>query len=1240
MEKSESQIEFDEKEYLRKFDPIQMALWLQIVACHPNNGLYILRVEYLLGLLLSIPSKEFGKEIADYDSVFFLFENISEYYEELFSTFEDFEGYDQTKLIPLFFKRKKYFFFYGNLERPYEEWMRVTEIYFYNDTSKELLSLEEDMLSSLSFQTRLLNQMIVIEESFIKTDGFYVPSQIYFDKLNPLFKMGYQTLDESRMKPMKLGELVGCSADTVLNKTISTELFSSTYLKDGHDTYYFYPQTHTKILLDSGRRKMQKSSALSHAGYLSFKSRLSDLCLKFFGSYNCVAALLEKGSNENLIDGLIDFAVIVDSTKIFLFSACKYGFTEDISKILKKHTDYLIKLRKRIKNNEIIGIAEYDNRVPYGVYTKELEIWLIPVYEPLTFNLLAGFGDKSSDYDHIALYQHRDLRMVFEKIGDPFDFMKFVKEDDELKRKVTFNFMGEFMDKFSFYMGNGKSFSRSGVQFSGINFVPHIWSEEIFNELYEKHLDDIYEEIETKIPNFFNKIEKYKEGVYRVLNTAHLSGGYIIKWRTRFIWLYLPPFSLGLGSQELKFAADLVAPLLSAYLSDLENEFENFFSVVGIHNVVEFSVNVLPKSAIDKEKDFNFLKQYLRDLEKEKVIFKTMRVGSLYKVKTFIIFEPNTLFNLLGKDDNTGEKLLIKNFLKSLLFYAGYDLQSAEEKSESFVNLHIPLGKRGYSVQQLQIANPWVDDYENPIPMNETDVSVVNRQLSEFIIGNNIAQGDYTGKEAKEVNYKFYCFLQKMLEDELSQYSPTLIKFAYQQLELTEGAKTMRAIAYGMRAKGELNYDIHEAYRKEDSKNSELSLSIKHIIHSTLKIGGDGLKEIVTAEIWTKLLAISRVLIDTAEIYDYIQYDLRGHILRINHLYVVEDIEGDEAIDSESFVGTDARIKIDNAKRAYQKATEELPKYTKVEPYPESLNELNEAFKKDLGFSYDDLNFILYALSRMTLFTPGSSPITICTSKEIVEALKKADKLSITDETVLRVLGFLSLRYGMYDKSDLLSAADMMRKKERINVSPLIAIGSSTYLYGNEVVGNALKFWSKPAYGDFPFSTDNLPAIRNAITNIHRNADLELEKEAEIEAGKILGSENVEARVRNFKRLSDEFSRDEKCGEIDVLCVNPEKKVLHVFEVKNVKKGASPYYVRQNIKEFFEGDKSHYSKLLAKKEFVENNLPQILKHFKIESSIGWTVKEAFVTQRNYYAAYWKEKKVDFILVDELGNYLL
>jgi hypothetical protein len=106
--------------WMKNYNMQDLLKWIQCTSIHPNNAIYQTRFEFLLACVLSINGDQFrGNTLSRDDFKKF----IDKYYEdssEEMAYLEDFEPFEQNKLIPYYYNGEEKFIFYGVLERPYE----------------------------------------------------------------------------------------------------------------------------------------------------------------------------------------------------------------------------------------------------------------------------------------------------------------------------------------------------------------------------------------------------------------------------------------------------------------------------------------------------------------------------------------------------------------------------------------------------------------------------------------------------------------------------------------------------------------------------------------------------------------------------------------------------------------------------------------------------------------------------------------------------------------------------------------------------------------------------------------------------------------------------------------------------------------------------------------------------------------------------------------------------------------
>lgn len=1230
--KSKLSEDFEIVLFLKDYKQIELLLWLQIMLCHPSNTRYAVRIEYLIALILSIEPEKFKNKEVNREVVQSLILKSEETLSGYFMMMEDFEGFDQHKLIPFVFKGESYSFFYADYERPFEYLKQFVRIFIEEvDGSEEL---EELFVCSLNFQNKLLHTIINTEESKIIADGIYIPSDTYYASLVSLFSVDSQT------DFITMGYYSDKNEDELKQLCVQKKLHKHLFVKDEDGSLFFlYPQSHLFTLFEKGTFFLKQQKNYRESSISNFKKHVFNECSKFFTRPRYIPEILEAGTNKNLLNGQIDFACIVDTNKLLLFTTMDYSFEEDISDKMENTINTLLQIKDTILSNNIVGINEFADDEIHGFLTEYFEIICLPIFESSLHSQFLALKETSLK-ESIIPFTFNDLICVFDKIERPIDFIKFLREDSSLKKRTKIPLMGDFMDRFSYYISNGKSYMSSGRNIDYITFAPYEWAEMSMNELYEKYKDPVFVEIEKKFPYYFNTIESSSENIYRMVNSADLNGAYLVKFPSRSIWIYPPLNGFRLDGDNVKIAFDLLLPLFADNINKFCTEIEYILKIRQDYKI--YSVFILPKEYIEKTKEFKYLLPMLPELSNERpLVFKTYKYDD-GNIRTCIVYGKEEMLTLFGGSDNEGERYSMKEFFLSIhSFFHGSQEQSLNYATE-LIEKKMKLDTKGYSLEALGSENPRLFDYKLPIDFNDTDIAVANRKISEYLIKNKekYKPGVYEGEEAQKLNEELYNFLQKELEIELRQYPEHILHFCYAQLEINEGNRFKEGIRKGMQAKGKLKFDIKKTLLEDQQNEANLSLAIRHILHTILACDPSG-KKFINSEGWTYLLALSKIILDTTMIYDHINYSIKKYYVEITEDYLVVDREGDEIIDSLSFFSDKVDFKLESIKLKHEKAKEigNVTQPKEIVPMSKELKAVDDAILKDFGFHYDNLMFLLLALRRSNLQHEAHFPVTIVSLEEIRAFIKSVDKLQIDDRECDKIINCLSLSYDSFSERMSLIPSHMMRNKERINVSPFIKLNNGKILYGNEVVNISMKFWSQFISGESPFSLKDKPNLDKVVKEIHREIDLDFEKDVELKAINILGKENVEARLLNFRRISKDFKKQESCGEIDLLCINRKTKRIFVLDAKNVNTKINLYSIKQNFNDFFESKKSYYSKLEKKKRFVIDNLSKFLEYFEVSEMNGWEVISAFITTENLYAKYFKPIKVEFLLLEELEVFL-
>lgn len=1239
------------KDWMKSYNVRELFLWLQTTAVHPANQLFQARFELLLGLLFSIPPEKFnGKNLTRAE-----FENFIQAFEKKFSQhflmIEDWKPFGQLKLIPYFFDKRKYYFFYGALERPYEFLRQFENLYLIandEETYSEFVLIKQLFTLSIEFQSQVIKKLSQSDEAKIDSEQIYVPTQQFFDDISPLFQISPQQLyGLESLSVLDPGVFTHIGGEKIFEACIDHELFKTFYVcLSNNNNYLLIPQLQLEILYDIANiiiKSSPKEEQLKSLVFKNFISRLRKKCLQFFTVRRLLIQILQKDTNQNLAESA-DIIVRIDTNKIFLLKAAKHSFEIDSSKQVENALNELQKAIEAIKKEEVIGLHYFNNQVS-TVPVKEIEFWAVVVFENTTLNYKIKLP-RDINSNNIWTVNMMDLQGIFEFLPSCMSLIKFLKNDRELLNKSQV-VSADYLDRFAYYISNGESYSRAGISPHMLAFASHSWHDFYHEKLFEKYQDNVYELIEYEFPDTFNRVKQHSDNIYAVIDTGWLNGGLVVKYGEHLIWVMYPTNGFSSPEEEIKAYSGLIGPLYADYLNRLRDPLIKFFKKYNFHFQTKYYIAIYPASYVKRTKKLHFLKSYVSQLSKEHpLIVVTRRTSGFWNIRSCVIYDYQYLVDLFAPQENVGERFCFNQLIKSLIRF--FDKKASEGEvncmAEEFINKNIPLGIKGYSQEIFIIDNPKLDDYGRHEDLSKADIAKVSHEIAEFLAKNGEKPGEYHGAEVKRLNNLIFEFLQKKLENEIKRYNKSLLFYAYKEVELIEGRREASRIQLSMDASKYTEYDVVQRNIETTLEISCVANSAKYIIETVLKIGADGANTI-NDEAWHYLQAIAVVLHETTIISDYIHHDIVPHTLKISDLFEIEILRGQEVFDQKKFYRVKSEQEVGSAKQTFAKRKEILGRKQAevsgdVQPFPYLLQGANKAFKSQFGFFFDNFVTVLFALGRMNLFHRTHFPLSLISEQDLISKLRENIRYSLDETEMKKILNFASLNFSTYTPDEELIPTKLLRRKERLNLCPLVYLDSGEYLYGNQACLGAVHIWfNSISSADFPCALEENSPIDKALADLHQHLDKELEKKVEEVAKPVLGQDNVESTIDNFKRLSPSFPAKPDCGEIDLLAVNKSLKRIYILDAKNLNRRIRPYDIRQEMKKFFEGKKSYLTKLTKKEKFIQTNLKEILKHFSIQDDRGWQVSKAFVVNTNYPSAYSPEKSVNFVLLDNLVAYL-
>lgn len=1228
-------------QFLTSFTAESLLLHFQAIICHPSNQKFVHRIEYLIGEMFTISEKSYGVRAARRADIQLFLEHHEQYFKKSFEKLEEFDGFDQNKLIPLFWNRNCYYFYYSLYERPYESWKELTDAMsgINIDEIPDFVTFREQLVRSLEWQTELLLVITNIEESKHHFDTIYIPSQDFIDQISPFFKKEF---DNSLN--LKFGQLKNIGRSNLLKSATQMGKHLDQFnILIGDSRYIIYPQLHLQILLKKALEVIVACTKNHEAFMRNFRYRLHRMTAAVFKKQTQVYALLAESHKEDFLQGVADHTFWIDKNKLLLFKAVNFTRGKDTGKELNELIIGIEKALQKIGKEKAVGIYRARKERMLGLVVEHLQVYVVLIYEAFDWSFKLYLKDNEA-WSRTWFFSMMDIRIILENLTSPIDFLKFLEEEKYLHENATLSKYDEFHDRFAWFLRNNNSYIAIGAETDVIHFPPYYWSlshaEKIFRHFNVFY--DIYYEVEKKFPGTFSQVEEYRQNVYSLTDQVDFETCYISRLSDRFVWVYLPTNPITLEFHEFWSSVAMFGPMFADYIARLN---ESFIELLHDQRILEFDMLIAPTNFLIRDKEyFPFLQEHLSEISESKPYrFITLPVGKQH-VRTYFIFDFQHSHNIFNTEKNQGERNLLMDFLTSVVFLRNQRSTIMEKTLAEMINVVAPIGKKGYAVDRLSVDNPDIQNYSSPIKPAKTDESVARRTVAQYIRNRGYEAGVYRTEAAKEMLEDVYDYLQKLLATEIVKYDEGFIVFACQQLEQNEGKIESRKLTAGMRANRKLDYSALDSLKAGMHKDSWVGSAIRLLIHTALKSGMKG-KRAPTDYDWSYLLGLAVETILIATNFEFINHNLLDIEIYVDENYAIKIEDKNLNVDFASFSHKDSEKKMSYAIKEFQKA---VGSGNLHEEHTEEYNErilnketaLDNLFLEQYEVKYSNIILVLYILSKLELPPANEFPVHVFERHLLLQEIRSKIIIKMDISDIDKTLSFLTLKEGVFPEEKFLYFGAMLRNKERITVCPFIELRDGTIMFGREYVDSAMKIWEEVFQGNFPWVLEQDSKLDKFMKKIKYRKAKWLEKRSEEKAVAAIGRKYVESNVENFKRLSPTFKSRESCGEIDLLCALRDSKTVFVFDCKNLVRTHGLYQAKRNIQDFFTSKDSYYKRLLRKKEFISQNLHVVLQHFGIEDSFDWKVKEGFIVNNVHYAEFYTDLKVDFVDVNQLEEYLI
>ncbi|RFB12716.1 hypothetical protein DZB84_18370 [Bacillus sp. HNG] len=424
----------------------------------------------------------------------------------------------------------------------------------------------------------------------------------------------------------------------------------------------------------------------------------------------------------------------------------------------------------------------------------------------------------------------------------------------------------------------------------------------------------------------------------------------------------------------------------------------------------------------------------------------------------------------------------------------------------------------------------------------------------------------------------------------------------------------------------------------EDLNNfNKLSVSLRFLIEYVGACPPREGTNVFSLEIFDRLIALSSMLIQWANNSDLINYqlaDLQVSMLPSQRLGTKHDNAYFSA--STKFFRQHSSETLNNAIESYDSIWKD-----KIHSNKDEID--SDIVDAEFGVSFNDFfNFI----SNVSDIGREIRPEVKCLSIEKFNNLLQS-KYSMYIQTINNVLNILCLK----ERRKFLSPPDSFRKED---IFPWKFNRELSYLRRPFIINGDNVLWSnRHLYycgrhlidlclgGRLKAKSEKMKRLISKYQNINGERFNDLIESLFIPFDFVI----TKGRVKKFGNKKIEGVKGD-LGDIDVLVINPKKKVIYVIECKDLSVARNPYEINYELNNMFIGTKKKPSimeKHLKRTDWIRTNIKLVLNTFGINLKGKWNVKPLIVLDEEMVSPYlYKDKKGIKVmsynkLIEELQN---
>ena len=529
-----------------------------------------------------------------------------------------------------------------------------------------------------------------------------------------------------------------------------------------------------------------------------------------------------------------------------------------------------------------------------------------------------------------------------------------------------------------------------------------------------------------------------------------------------------------------------------------------------------------------------------------------------------------------------------------------------------------------------------------PVTVRVADVSKIRRELAIHLRETGIECREYAADEAKRMDSLIiYPWLMNRLRDELNRYSHNqLLVYALEQLERLNyerdlvDRKTELFLGFPERSE-------HGDQYLDDSRN-EIVVHIKYvslIIEQLVASPSTGSAP-PNLLAWEYILCMAALCAESGFRSEAIHTGMSNSTisvsenfeLAVNHEYGFADFDLGSYLKCWTASTRPPKLGLDSVPDEEHDETDvaEIPRVVELVP---GLAPTDAALREVWGFG---LQAIVGALDQACVWNDDDpASVHVATTRAFAKAAFATDARTTAAEYE-RAVEWLTLTSV---NPHQLEPWEIERRADRITSHPFLSHGEGIYILPWTASAALKMVFNYFEDGRLPWpdevlkreGEEGLGQVVEALDTYRQSLNRDLEHDAvhALEASGFKVLRNIKPRKRHT------YGIEKLSGEVDLICIDCEKSVIWVIEVKDPYAAFSPRSIMRIVQKFHE-EGGYVTKLLKKcKEIAASASALAANQGVHHPERQWNIRGMVATRALCPAAFVRNSKADFCTVEEL-----